>query len=79
MRIVGHTDSDGSRSYNDRLSLQRAKTVSKLLQEAGLKSELTVNSITGRGGREPVVPNTTRGNKYQNRRVELLFDDIVIK
>ena len=77
--IVGHTDSDGSDKYNDRLSLKRANTVSKLLQEAGLKTELTINSVTGRGEREPVVPNTTRENKYQNRRVELLFDDVVMK
>lgn len=79
MSIVGHTDSDGSHAYNDKLSLQRATTVSKLLKEAGLSEALTVKEITGKGKREPMATNSTRVGKYLNRRVELLFDDIVIK
>lgn len=77
--IVGHTDSDGSDAYNDKLSLQRATTVSRLLKEAGLSEALTVKEITGKGEREPIAPNITKGGKYLNRRVELLFDDVVIK
>lgn len=77
--IVGHTDSDGSDAYNNKLSVTRAETVSRLLQEAGLKKELIINSVTGRGEREPIVPNTTPENKYQNRRVELLFNNVIIK
>lgn len=79
MSIVGHTDSDGSHAYNDKLSLQRATTVSRLLKEAGLSEALTVKEITGKGKREPMATNSTRVGKYLNRRVELLFDDIVIK
>ena len=79
MSIVGHTDSDGSDAFNDKLSLQRARKVSELLKKAGLNEKLTVKEITGKGEREPIAPNTTKGGKYLNRRVELLFDDIVIK
>ncbi|WP_068267978.1 OmpA family protein [Caviibacter abscessus] len=79
INIIGHTDSDGSDAYNNRLSITRAETVSKLLQEAGLKKELIINSVTGHGEREPMVPNTTPENKYRNRRVELIFEDVVIK
>lgn len=77
--IIGHTDSTGTDEYNDKLSVSRAETVFKLLQESGLNKEIKLNSISGRGEKEPILPNDTVENRYMNRRVELLFNDVILK
>lgn len=75
--IVGHTDSTGSDKYNQRLSVIRAQEVNKLLAQYGLKSEYKINSVSGKGEKEPMATNKTRAGRTLNRRVELLFSDIV--
>lgn len=75
--IVGHTDSTGSDKYNQRLSVIRAQEVNKLLTQYGLKSEYKINSVSGKGEKEPMATNKTRAGRTLNRRVELLFSDIV--
>lgn len=76
VRVVGHTDSKGSDSYNDKLSKSRADAVAKFLvgngvQAARLKPE-------GHGESEPVAPNEVQGKdnpdgRAQNRRVEFVL------
>ena len=75
--IVGHTDSTGSDKYNQKLSVIRAQEVNKLLTQYGLKSEYKINSVSGKGEKEPMATIKTRAGRTLNRRVELLFSDIV--
>lgn len=75
--IVGHTDATGSDKYNQKLSVIRAQEVNKLLTQFGLKSEYKINSVSGKGEKEPMATNKTKTGRTLNRRVELLFSDIV--
>ncbi len=68
VQIAGHTDSDGSESYNQTLSEQRANSVFTYLVQHGVSaSKLTT---VGYGESQPVVPNTSTENKARNRRIE---------
>ncbi len=68
VQIAGHTDSDGSTSYNQTLSEQRAASVFNYLVQRGV----TAGRLTtlGFGESMPVVPNTSSSNKAMNRRIE---------
>lgn len=67
--IVGHTDSVGAESYNQRLSEQRAESAGEYLQEQGIRSDRL--TITGKGESEPVATNETAEGRQLNRRVEI--------
>lgn len=69
-RIVGHTDSSGTASYNERLSLLRAQEVKRhLVTECGI-AETRLEAI-GVGESAPFDPNDPRSDA--NRRVEFQF------
>jgi len=69
--IQGHTDSKGSEAYNQRLSEQRASTVSSYLASKGIvSSRLT---IRGFGEMLPKYTNDTVEGRDKNRRVEFLI------
>ena len=65
--ITGHTDNVGSPSYNQQLSLQRAKSVQEYLVKEGMHPARVL--VEGKGDKEPVVPNTTAENQALNRRI----------
>ncbi len=67
--IEGHTDSDGSEDYNQKLSERRASTVSNYLKQNGVVSSRV--QTAGYGELQPIVANDTQGNKAKNRRVEV--------
>ena len=67
--IVGHTDSKGSESYNEKLAMRRATSVKEKLLELGLSSDRIVG-LEGRGELEPVASNETEEGRLQNRRIE---------
>ena len=67
--IVGHTDSKGSESYNEKLAMRRATSVKEKLLELGLSSDRIVG-LEGRGELEPVSSNETEEGRSQNRRIE---------
>ena len=67
--IVGHTDSKGSESYNEKLSMRRAVSVKEKLLELGLSPDRIVG-LEGRGELEPVASNETEEGRAQNRRIE---------
>jgi len=68
IKIAGHTDSDGSESYNQTLSEQRSASVKNYLVDHGITaSRLTT---VGYGETQPVVPNNSASNKAMNRRIE---------
>ena len=72
IEIAGHTDSDGSTHYNQRLSEQRAASVVGFL----LHYKVSPNrlSAVGYGELHPVAPNTSAANKALNRRIEFTVE-----
>ncbi len=68
VEIGGHTDSDGSDSYNQRLSQARSQSVVDYLLDAGIAEDRLV--AKGYGEKEPIAPNDTKENKQLNRRTE---------
>ncbi|MEF3076705.1 OmpA family protein [Methylobacter sp. Wu1] len=67
--ITGHTDDVGADNYNQKLSEQRATSVSSYLTQHGVNySRITQQ---GMGERMPKLPNTSDANRAENRRVEL--------
>ena len=71
LKIVGHTDSDGSDENNMALSKKRAASVKNALVSVyGVDTNrLTVD---GKGESEPVADNNSPDGKAQNRRVEFI-------
>ncbi|MFM2075411.1 MAG: hypothetical protein RJB34_1716 [Pseudomonadota bacterium] len=69
VRIVGHTDSTGSDSINEPLSMRRAEATRDFLVSKGVNSR-RLNS-QGMGSRAPIADNSTASGKAQNRRVEI--------
>ncbi|MGC9401389.1 OmpA family protein [Vibrio genomosp. F10] len=69
--IDGHADSTGAPTFNDGLSLRRAKQVKQTL----IKNNVAMDSIFTRGYGEyvPACSNKTTAGKACNRRVEVLF------
>ena len=74
--FVGHTDSTGSDAYNQKISVARAQNVARLLKEYGLKNTVSYGTITGRGESQPIDTNNTVQGRYNNRRVELFFQNV---
>ena len=68
--VEGHTDSDGSDSYNQDLSDRRAAAVREALVAGGVSSGLITSK--GFGESQPVATNATAVGKQQNRRVEIV-------
>jgi len=71
VKIAGHTDNIGNKSFNMTLSKNRAKAVSDYLINKGIAA----SSITteGYGSSVPVAGNDTDAGRALNRRVEILF------
>ena len=67
-KIVGYTDSRGSKSYNKKLSLRRATAVMQALVARGVNSEQL--TAAGMGEANPVADNATAEGRAQNRRIE---------
>lgn len=67
--IVGHTDDQGSDSYNLGLSDRRAAAAARYLVSQGVDRARI--RTAGRGESEPVVANDTEANRQKNRRVEV--------
>lgn len=67
--ILGHTDSDGSDSYNQGLSERRGRSAEGYLVSSGVASSRLVSH--GRGETEPIASNGTEEGRRQNRRVEV--------
>lgn len=71
IELQGHTDSKGTASYNQTLSIQRAAAVSNYLAAQNIsRSRLTVK---GFGESLPKYLNDTEDGRDQNRRVEFLI------
>jgi OOP family OmpA-OmpF porin len=73
IRVVGHTDSIGQESYNQRLSEERARSVSNYLISIGIATGQI--SYHGNGERNPIASNATKIGRAQNRRVEIIITE----
>ena len=71
LKIVGHTDADGSDYNNMKLSKSRAEAVKQALINI-YKIDASRLISDGKGESEPVGDNTTSVGKAQNRRVEFI-------
>jgi outer membrane protein OmpA-like peptidoglycan-associated protein len=71
LKVIGHTDGDGSDQYNLDLSKRRAKAIQEFFESVGLPEHRIV--IDFRGKREPIAPNNTPEGKQLNRRVDFEF------
>ena len=69
--VIGHTDSDGSNSYNDVLSRKRAESIIKFFTTKGLRRDRIV--IDFKGETDPADSNATAEGKSKNRRVDFKF------
>jgi outer membrane protein OmpA-like peptidoglycan-associated protein len=67
--IVGHTDAQGSDSYNQGLSERRAAAAKNFLVSQGVPTDRV--RTEGLGESEPVASNDTDAGRAQNRRVEV--------
>lgn len=75
VHIIGHTDSSGSDSYNQDLSLRRASSVKTYLNRQGVDEPRT--RTEGLGETSPIASNSTSAGRSQNRRVEIFLKPIV--
>ena len=71
IRIVGHTDNIGSDRSNQILSEGRCEEVKRAMIERGIAPERI--EISGRGERDPIMPNDSDEHRQMNRRVEIVL------
>jgi outer membrane protein OmpA-like peptidoglycan-associated protein len=69
VKILGHTDSEGSDSYNLKLSHDRAAAVAAYLQEKGIDKARI--AYQGYGETLPLDTNLTPEGRKNNRRTEI--------
>jgi outer membrane protein OmpA-like peptidoglycan-associated protein len=69
--IDGYTDSTGTQSYNDALSVRRAEAVKQAMIVAGGMQPDMLEPV-GMGARDPVESNDTEEGRAQNRRVVII-------
>lgn len=71
VRVIGHTDSTGSDSVNNPLSLDRAQSVRSYLVNKGVAASRI--DTDGKGSYLPVADNNTSTGRARNRRVEIFL------
>ncbi|MDA0149314.1 OmpA family protein [Vibrio sp. LaRot3] len=69
--IVGHSDSTGTKLYNEKLSLERAVSVFDLLVLNGISPDRMM--VFGEGESSPKASNLTTVGRAENRRVEVVI------
>ena len=68
--VIGHTDTLGDKEANQRLSTQRADSVSQLLIQHGVDAEKI--ETTSHGEENPLVKTDDNVSEPKNRRVEVI-------
>lgn len=71
VKVVGHTDSQGSEMINLQLSIARAEAVVEHLRQRGIALDRL--SADGRGEADPLTSNATEEGRTRNRRIELVL------
>ena len=70
--VEGHTDSQGSESYNQGLSQRRADAVRDYLVQRGYPADRT--QARGKGEGSPIADNASPEGRANNRRVEIVIE-----
>jgi outer membrane protein OmpA-like peptidoglycan-associated protein len=68
IEVIGHTDSQGNKASNQKLSENRAKSVLNYLVENGISSSRITSK--GKGSTAPTESNDTEQGRQVNRRVD---------
>jgi outer membrane protein OmpA-like peptidoglycan-associated protein len=71
IEVQGHTDSKGSKEYNQSLSVRRASAVTSYLATKGISNSRTI--VKGYGEAIPKYSNESETGRAENRRVEFLI------
>ena len=69
--IVGYTDE--TERNKKRLSLSRAEKMAEFLKQNGLRKDIKITKMIGKGSENPIDTNDTEIGRYNNRRVEILL------
>ncbi|MEI9944899.1 MAG: OmpA family protein [Chitinophagaceae bacterium] len=69
--VEGHTDDVGTEEYNMKLSQRRAEAVGKALKADGVAASRII--ISWYGENQPIVENSSDGNRALNRRVQFVI------
>ncbi|MDJ0871251.1 MAG: OmpA family protein [Gammaproteobacteria bacterium] len=72
--VIGHTDSRGAMEYNQRLSEQRAESVSQYLRSREVVAARVLSR--GLGEEAPIASNDTAEGRALNRRVEIQLSPV---
>ena len=72
-RVIGHTDDQGKRDANQKLSEARAKAVVDFLITRGISASRLDSE--GRGPDQPIASNSTAAGRAKNRRIEFQRTD----
>jgi hypothetical protein len=73
VRVEGHTDSVGSKRYNEKLGMARAQAVKSFLEKYGARPDQVAASTQGMN--QPKVDNGTKEGRWMNRRTMLYVTD----
>lgn len=71
LKVIGHTDWDGSDEYNEDLSKKRAESIIQFLEQNGLARDRIEYEFQGE--KKPADTNKTSEGKKRNRRVDFQF------
>ena len=66
---IGHTDTIGTKEYNQKLSVRRAEAVKAYLVSKGIEPNRIYTE--GKGLKQPIADNRTAEGRAKNRRVEI--------
>jgi len=72
VKVIGHTDSDGTDGYNIELSKRRAKAIIDYFILHGLDADRL--QFDFKGEKAPIDTNSTSQGKQRNRRVDFSFN-----
>jgi len=71
VKVIGHTDSDGTDDYNINLSKKRAESIIQYFVHHGLQADRL--KFDFKGEKAPIDTNSTSQGKQRNRRVDFSF------
>ena len=69
--IVGYADK--TENNKNKLSLLRAEKMAEFLKQNGLRKDIKITKMIGKGSENPIDTNDTVEGRYNNRRVEILL------